>query len=302
MGYLHISNLYKEQSILLFKECYALEKVHGSSAHVSWNGEKLHFFSGGESQTRFEAIFDHEKLKAGFVALGHGTTKVTVFGEVYGGKCQGMRETYGEDLKFIAFDVAVGNTDSTDTQRATCLWLSVPDMAEVATGLGLEVVPYSKIPATLEALDAARDAPSEVAKRRGITDPKPREGIVARPLFELTKNNGERILCKHKIEKFNERSTPQKVIDPYQLQVLASAQAIADEWVTEMRLTHVLQKLPEAKGMEQVKKVIEAMVEEVYREAKGEVIESREATAAIGKRTASMFKQRLVETMRQAHV
>ena len=29
MGYIHIGNLYKDQEILLFKECYALEKIHG---------------------------------------------------------------------------------------------------------------------------------------------------------------------------------------------------------------------------------------------------------------------------------
>ena len=32
MGYLHIENLYKAQDILLFRECYALEKVHGTAA------------------------------------------------------------------------------------------------------------------------------------------------------------------------------------------------------------------------------------------------------------------------------
>jgi hypothetical protein len=30
MGYLHIDNLYKSQDILLFKRCYALEKIHGT--------------------------------------------------------------------------------------------------------------------------------------------------------------------------------------------------------------------------------------------------------------------------------
>jgi intein/homing endonuclease len=29
MGYQHIENLYKNQTIFLFKECYALEKIHG---------------------------------------------------------------------------------------------------------------------------------------------------------------------------------------------------------------------------------------------------------------------------------
>jgi intein/homing endonuclease len=29
MSYLHINNLYKDREILLFKECYAMEKIHG---------------------------------------------------------------------------------------------------------------------------------------------------------------------------------------------------------------------------------------------------------------------------------
>lgn len=36
MGYMHIDNLYKNQDMLIFRECYALEKIHGTSAHVSW--------------------------------------------------------------------------------------------------------------------------------------------------------------------------------------------------------------------------------------------------------------------------
>ena len=40
MGYRHIDNLYKDQRILLFRECFALEKIHGTSAHVSWTEAK----------------------------------------------------------------------------------------------------------------------------------------------------------------------------------------------------------------------------------------------------------------------
>jgi len=36
MAYLDIDNLYKEQRILMFKECYAMEKIHGTSAHLSY--------------------------------------------------------------------------------------------------------------------------------------------------------------------------------------------------------------------------------------------------------------------------
>ncbi len=286
MGYLHIGNLYKEQDILLFKECYALEKVHGTSAHVRWYDRTLHFHSGGVSQEAFEKLFDMTMLLHRFELLGHDD--VTVYGEAYGGKMQKMGDTYGRALNFIVFDVKVGDC-----------WLSVPDMAEVAKGLNLESVPFERIPTTLEAIDAARDAPSVVAKRRGCGADKQREGVVLRPLIEVTKNNGERIITKHRLEKFNERATAQAVTDPAKLKVLQEAEAIANEWVTEMRLTHVLDKL-QAKEMKDTPRVIVAMKEDVYREAKGEIVESKEAEAAIGKRTAALFKVRVRELQQRA--
>ena len=42
MSYMHIDNLYKNQDILLFKECYALEKIHGTSAGLEF-GLGLHW-------------------------------------------------------------------------------------------------------------------------------------------------------------------------------------------------------------------------------------------------------------------
>ncbi len=52
MGYMHIDNLYKNQEILMLKECYAMEKIHGSSAHISWKNDSfmesgiVNFFCG----------------------------------------------------------------------------------------------------------------------------------------------------------------------------------------------------------------------------------------------------------------
>ena len=40
MGYLHIDNLYKNQTVLAFRRCFALEKVHGTSAHIAWRDGK----------------------------------------------------------------------------------------------------------------------------------------------------------------------------------------------------------------------------------------------------------------------
>lgn len=41
MGYQHIPNLYKEQAILAQSECYALEKIHGTSAHIKFKAGSL---------------------------------------------------------------------------------------------------------------------------------------------------------------------------------------------------------------------------------------------------------------------
>jgi len=283
VAYASILNLYKNQEILMFKRCFAMEKIHGSSSHYSWQKDRnpqLSIFAGGEKHENFVKLFDEESLRAKFAELGH--EKVTVFGEVYGGRCQGMKETYGPDMKFVAFDVKIGD-----------FWLSVPDACQVAESLGFEFVHYVEISTDLSEIDAQRDADSVQAVRNGIGTGKKREGVVLRPLIEMTRNDGKRICAKHKRDDFSETKTPRKVTDE-ELKILTEANDIADEWVTEQRLSHVLQGFPDA-GIESTGKIIAAMVEDVTREAEGEIVDSGEARKAISRRTALMFKARLKE-------
>lgn len=290
MSYLDIPCLYKEQEILLFKECYALEKIHGSSSHLTWNNGKINFFAGGENHERFVALFDHENLIKVFTER-IGAEKCIVFGEVYGGKCQGMSQTYGEELKFIVFDVKI----------VEC-WLNVPNAEDVAKHLGLEFVYYEKITTDLKTIDAQRDADSVQAIRNGMGPGKKREGIVLRPLIEMRKNNNERIIAKHKREEFQERQHQPKVVDPERFIILENAQAIADEWVVPMRLEHILQELPNAKGMEETREVIAAMIADIYKEARGEIVESKEVATAIGKKTAKLWKDRIERQFREKNL
>ena len=74
---------------------------------------------------------------------------------------------------------------------------------------------------------------------------------------------------------------------------MEDAKAISEEWVTEMRLSHVLDKLPKDINIESMKLIIDAMVEDVYREGKGEIVESKEVIKAISSKTAIMFKNKL---------
>ena len=54
-----------------------------------------------------------------------------------------------------------------------------------------------------------------------------------------------------------------------------------------------LDKLGPEVGIERMRDVIAAMTEDVLREGAGEIIDSREARGAIGKKTAEVFKARL---------
>lgn len=301
MGYAKITNLYRAegQTILLLKECYALEKIHGTSASVSWEtlamsptseGEEvtrnaLLFHSGGASLASFQACFNEAELLEKFKALEH--KNVTVYGEGYGGSQQKMSHRYGPTLKFVAFDVQIGD-----------YWLSVPKAEDVCKKLGIEFVHYERVPTDLEVLNRLRDAPSIQAVRNGIVELQPREGIVLRPIVEMSEGSGEhsyRICAKHKRDEERETATPRKVMDAGKLQVLEDANKIALEWVTPTRLEHVLDKLPQGIGLKEIPLVIAAMIIDVVAEGHGEFVDSKEARAAIGKRAVELFKKQVTE-------
>lgn len=297
MGYLHIENLYKNQLILLFKECYALEKIHGTSANISWaaysigDPQELKFHSGGESHAKFVSLFNAETIKKTLIDAGFETRKVTIYGEAYGGKQQGMSDTYGKELKFIAFDVCLDEGN----------WLNVPEAEAFCKTLGIEFVFYVKTSTDVKELDAQRDMYSIQAIRNGVSsygpnscvlNPKPREGVVLRPLIELSTSTGNRMITKHKGDAFRETASPRVVDDPNKLKVMEDANNIANEWITVTRLEHVLDKIP-GHEMKMMPIIINAMIEDVTREAKGEIVDNDATRKAIRAKTVTMYKEYL---------
>lgn len=280
MGYLHIDNLYKNQNILMFRECYAMEKIHGTSANVSWRAADEHvgFFSGGEKHENFRSLFSEDMLRSLFRALGH--EKLIIYGEAYGGKCQGMSKTYGKDLRFVAFDVL-------HNER----WFDVPTAAAICENLGIEFVHYVRCSTDLLELDIQRDKPSTQAQRNGVADPCISEGVVLRPIYEFTDHRGNRIIAKHKRAEFRERKSIPNV-DPTMRDLLEKADEIAEEWVTEMRMNHVLDKLNLENDLKNIPAVIAAMQEDVTREALGEIVDNKAVRKAIGTAAVKMYKKR----------
>jgi len=310
MSYLHIENLYKEQGILMFKECYAMEKIHGTSAWLSYSpgdhvekhldgGAILHsvsptrltFFAGGGNYNDFVKLFDEQAIKDKLDGMGFNLKDVParkhvhIYGEYYGGKIMGMGKTYGDKGKFVAFEVKIGDK-----------WLNVEKAEAFVKSLGLEFVHYKRIPTTMEAIEAETHEPSVQAIRNGMGQsadkfgfiPPIREGIVLRPIEEVTTNNGERVIAKHKRPEFSETRTT-RIVSPEKLKIIEEAKAIANEWVTRERLYHILDGI-EMK-VENTGKVIALMTEDILREAKGEIVDSPNARKQIAKETALLFKE-----------
>jgi hypothetical protein len=294
MGYMKIENLYRNNTIMEFRKCYALEKVHGTSAHIQWSKGKVTFFSGGEKHENFIKLFDEEKLTQFFLSKEHPEDVVVrIHGEAYGGKQQGMSKTYGPTLAFIAFDVRVGD-----------LWLDVPKAEEYCLAAGVEFVPYEYIPTTETALNYERDRDSIVAIRRGMGEGHIREGVVLRPPFEVRMNSGSRVMSKHKRAEFREHKTERKIEqDPDKRKTLEDAEAIAEEWCVGMRLEHVIDQVKREgfePKMENIPVIINTMVKDIYTEAAGEIVESREVNRAISTKTVKLFKEYLSKNLREA--
>lgn len=300
MGYMHIDNLYKDQNVLAFKKCYALEKIHGTSAHIKYSNGELSFYSGGAAHANFVKLFDAGELAKKFGEKFTPSETVTIFGEAYGGGQQKMSKTYGPNLRFIAFDVQIG--DETGSS-----WLSVPKAADFVLNYGIEFVDFALIDTDLASIDAERDKPSTQARRNGIEEDKIREGVVLRPPFEVTLNNGKRVLSKHKGEAFSERGTPNLAdLDPTKRVILEQAEAIAFEWVTPTRLEHVIDQIVAARGggvkleLQDIPIVISTMWDDIERESAGEVVSLKPAKKAISGRTVMTFKRYLADQIREA--
>jgi len=302
MGYFSIDNLYKDRRIFNFEECFALEKIHGTSAHIRFKEEEqgpvLTFFSGGEKHENFLVLFNRDQL---FNLLSSFCQdEIIIYGEAYGGKQQGMRDTYGPELKFVAFDVKMNGN-----------WLDVPLAESLVKYCKLEFVDYARIKALLPEIEIQRDRDSVQVVRNGMGEGHKREGVVLRPIQETYDARGHRIITKHKNDEFMETKTPRKV-DSDKHKVLNEAKAIAEEWVTPMRLSHILDAAVQAieviKGLdvsnrdlgpEDTRTIIEIMWEDIKREAKGEITESKDAMKAIGNRTAYLYKQWMINKLKE---
>jgi len=313
MGYASIDNLYRNQAILEQSECFALEKIHGCSSHITFTrivteytnnvGEKsvgnFHYHGGGVPGATFKALFNTAEIETKLSALPYD--KITIFGESYGGSMQKNQWRYGDKLKFVAFDVRVNEDAAAENTGG---WLTVPEAEKIVLHLGLEFVHYVRIPTKLSLIDEWRDACSEQAIRNGVTARDGqfirREGVVLRTVDEKLDRRGNRIIAKHKRDEERETKTPRKVVDPAKVEILKEARKVAEEFCVMERLRHVLAHLNlEPVDMTCAKTVIVEMINDINREGAGEFAPSNTVNAEIGKRTAQLLKQYLADKLKE---
>jgi hypothetical protein len=163
------------------------EKADGTNVRIGWTGYEV-VFGGRTDKAQMPPALD-EYLRATFVEelfeQQFGETPVTVYSEGIGPKIQ-SGGLYGE-TRAVIFDVRIGN-----------MWLLRPDVEDIASALGVGVVPLVDTAVTL--LDGIeivrRGLYSEIAAEQGNSLLS--EGLVATLASGMLDRRGQRIQTKLK--------------------------------------------------------------------------------------------------------
>jgi hypothetical protein len=164
------------------------EKVDGTNIRVIFNGGIVTF--GGRTDDAQIPAQLVTRLNERFLPMADMLQQVfgcdaCLYGEGYGAKIQKGGGNYRKDQDFVLFDVKVGDW-----------WLQRADVEDVATKLGIDVVPIIG-EGTLH--DAVAMAKAGIASTWGDFWA---EGIVARPKTELKTRAGNRLITKIKCRDF----------------------------------------------------------------------------------------------------
>lgn len=169
------------------------EKVDGTNIRVNFteclDGNNITF--GGRTDDAQIPAQLVTRLNERFLPLATKMGEVfhdgqaVLYGEGYGAKIQKGGGNYRADQDFVLFDVRVGKW-----------WLQRADVEDVASKLGLDVVPVIGEGTLHDAVDWAKRG---IVSTWGIFEA---EGIVARPKTELCTRSGHRLITKIKCRDF----------------------------------------------------------------------------------------------------
>ena len=163
---------------------HVTEKVDGTNIRIQVTKDGLKFRGKSDNAQMPTPLLEHLMAIFG----GDNFTKITqmfdqdfcIYGEGYGGSIQ-KGSKYNPTQTFTLFDVKVGNN-----------WLGEEDLLTFAGSLNLPRVP---IIGEMTLIDAIEFAKKGFKSHYGDFNA---EGIIAKPLVELTNEYGERVIVKIK--------------------------------------------------------------------------------------------------------
>jgi hypothetical protein len=300
MGYASIEQLYNHPEVFSEPEKFWIisEKIHGTSTWINFNKNQLTFHSGGESKQSFTALFDIVSLQTKLEALQTQNPNVSNFrihGEAYGGKQQKMAKTYGNTLKFCGFEVKFDDK-----------FLDFLDAKVIIEQLGLEVVPHKIQKIDIPFIEEETKAESIQAIRNGMGNGLLREGIVIRPLKEEKDKNEKRLIYKYvnKCPPFSELKNRPNLGEL--VKVMTNQKEIVDQWVTAIRMEHVLDDFKSVVQNEEfvyrnakslIPEIVNLFVKDVQKEHNNSIIWSDGIEKAIKTAAGTMFVHHFLDEL-----
>lgn len=170
------------------------EKVDGTNIRVIWDGHAVSF--GGRTDkaqipanlvNRLNDLFGGTNKEEIFEQK-FGETPVILFGEGFGEKIQKGGGLYGP-VDFILFDVFCGG-----------MWLKRDAVEDIASTFGIKTVPIVNTGTLPEAVDFIRQHPKSRLRDAEM------EGVVCRPVCELSDRRGNRLIVKIKCRDFQQEA------------------------------------------------------------------------------------------------
>lgn len=188
---------YSDPEVGNVKKWLVDEKVDGTNIRVIYSDGKVRF-SGRTDEAQLpvklldylqQTLGEWSLVKAFPTIESQKYPTVILFGEGYGPKIQACGGNYRKDVSFILFDVWVDGW-----------WLERSSVKDIASKLGIEVVPEIGIMTEEEIIEFVRSKP---LSRCSIT-PQVMEGIVARSDPLMLFRNGKPLIWKLKCKEFKD--------------------------------------------------------------------------------------------------
>jgi Rnl2 family RNA ligase len=214
-------NSYLDIESLKTAKWVALEKIHGAnysvclytdnsevkieySKRTSHLGNDTTFFNHGEIDKKYRNNFVQLYKNVKSELQRDDSLNVTLRGEIFGGIYTGLSNKfkkiqdgvfYTNGIEFAAFDIEIDSkTINDDTRIRYCEESNVPYIKQLHTGSLEELIKLS--PEFESTIYSMFDHPK--------LDNNKAEGLIIKPVEPFYLSNGQRVILKHKSEKFKE--------------------------------------------------------------------------------------------------